>query len=112
MDKQVKQIVKVLIKKSKKNKVAWRREGHNKFYVILSMGTIHIKDGLDFLGYYRYYITVFNHKDELVFDKCADNRVNKSYFDLLEELYYCAREASLGVRQLFESMLADRKSVV
>jgi hypothetical protein len=56
MDKQAKRIVKALIKKSKKNKVIWRREGCNKFNVSLSMGTIHIKDGLDYLGYYRYYI--------------------------------------------------------
>jgi hypothetical protein len=114
MDKQVKQIIKALIKKSKKGNIVWNAEGHgnivNGFNACFSMGIVRIRMEVSHICHTTYSIAVLNGKYECVCDRIASKYMDGAYFDLMKELYRHAGESRFGAKRLFENMLKEIES--
>jgi hypothetical protein len=110
MDKQVKQIVEKLTEKSLKGGVIWKKI-NSEFGVRISAGVIFIDEDEDSCLDTTYNIYINNDRNECIYRKIVSERKDKECFDLLQKLYYSARAAHYGARQLYEKILNEIKSI-
>jgi hypothetical protein len=109
MDEQVKQIVEKLTEKSLRGGVIWKKID-SEFGVSISAGVIFIDEDEDSYLDTTYNIYINNDKKECIYRKVVSEKKDKECFDLLRKLYYSARAAHYGARQLYERILNEIKS--
>jgi hypothetical protein len=108
MNKQVEQIVKALIEKSRKGGVIWENMGNAIFRVTLTSGSVSISE----TGYIdaSYNIEINGNGMDFPYSEIAGERKDGKDFNLLQKLYYTAGMESRNAKQLFKDVLKEIKN--